>query len=224
MGCPCFFFIVSLYLTSPNCRVCVQIGLSVHAKSSLTPLPFDAYEVKELLSKHSASAAQPNPTSALLPTRSNNNRSEAVAQAMRNTGLSMIEECLQKPPPASFTIQFEVVKTIPECNPTTIESLKVLCARKNDGKSSFRFALNVKDSSSTMDVLCLGQVAEQVLGITAQEINDERQDKCEEAIKTLKELMLPGSVCEGKVKSIVGKDGKLYFILKSMFCITAETV
>ena len=136
----------------------------------------------------------------------------------------MIEECLQKPPPASFTIQFEVVKTIPECNPTTIESLKVLCARKNDGKSSFRFALNVKDSSSTMDVLCLGQVAEQVLGITAQEINDERQDKCEEAIKTLKELMLPGSVCEGKVKSIVGKDGKLYFILKSMFCITAETV
>ena len=203
--------------------VCVQIGLSVHAKSSLTPLPFDAYEVKELLTKHST-CGQPNPTSALLPTRSKNNRSEAVAQAMRNTGLSMIEECLQKPPPASFTIQFEVVKTIPECNPTTIESLKVLCARKNDGKSSFRFALNVKDSSSTMDVLCLGQVAEQVLGITAQEINDERQDKCEEAIKTLKELMLPGSVCEGKVKSIVGKDGKLYFILKSMFCITAETV
>ena len=203
-------------------------GLSVHAKSSLTPLPFDAYEVKRLLIGHDSrvkSGAHPNPTSAILPSSLNisTSRPEVAAQQRRNSGLSTIEDCLRTAPPASFTLQFEVSCTIPECNPTSIDAMKVLCTRKNEA-CSFRFAMRVKDSKKEMDILCLGQVAEQVLGVSAQDIHDERQDKCHEAMNNLRELMSPGSVCEGKVWSIIGKDGKLYFILKSMFCITAEDV
>ena len=200
-------------------------GLSVHAKSSLTPLPFDAYEVKRLLIGHDSrvkSGAQPNPTSAILPASSEEVVPEVAAQQMRNSGLSTIEDCLRTAPPASLTLQFEVSRTIPECNPTSIDAMKVLCTRKNG--CSFRFAMRVKDSKKEMDILCLGQVAEQVLGVSAQDIHDERQDKCHEAMNNLRELMSPGSVCEGRARSIIGKDGKLYFILKSMFCITAEDV
>lgn len=217
--------------TYPNiiyliCRMVKYTGLSVHAKSSLTPLPFDAYEVKRLLIGHDSrvkSGAQPNPTSAILPASSEEVVPEVAAQQMRNNGLSTIKDCLRTAPPASFSLQFEVSSTIPECNATSIDAMKVLCTRKNEA-CSFRFAMRVKDSKKEMDILCLGQVAEQVLGVSAQDIHDERQDKCHEAMNNLRKLMSPGSVCEGKVRSIIGKDGKLYFILKSMFCITAEDV
>ena len=74
-----------------------------------------------------------------------------------------------------------------------------------------------------MDILCLEQVAEELIGITAQEVT-ERPEKYEAALETLKELMLLGSICEGKIRSILCKDGKLYFIIKPMFCITAGIV
>ncbi|KAL7543791.1 hypothetical protein ACHAXR_013242 [Thalassiosira sp. AJA248-18] len=199
-------------------------SLSVHVKSSMTPLPFDAYEVIGLLKGHDARLRRGvphNPTSAILPPRSSSSRTDIV-QEMKNNGISMIEECLQKPPPDTFTVQFEVSNTIPACNPTSTDALQTLYSRKKDGTSSFRFALHIKDSSSEIDVLCIGEAAEQMLGIKVKDII-EKSERCEDAIVTLKEIMSFGSICEGKIRSILGKDGKLYFILKSMFCITAET-
>mmetsp|Transcript_29561 Transcript_29561/g.61661 ORF Transcript_29561/g.61661 Transcript_29561/m.61661 type:complete len:883 (+) Transcript_29561:438-3086(+) len=215
--------------TGTNC-------LSVHNRSSLTPLPFDAYEIKGLLKEHAARIQKgdpTNPTSAILPVSSNHvsNRSirpsTNVVLEMKNHGVSMIEQCLQTPAPATFTLQFEVSHTVPACNPTSIDGIKSLYTKKKDGTSSFRFALHIKDASSEVDVLCLGKVAEGLLGITTRDItsnNDESSEKCEGALETLREIMSPGTICEGKVRSILGKDGKLYFILKSMFCISAETV
>lgn len=202
----------------------LNTGFSVHSKSSLTPLPFDAYEVKGLLKDHGSRIQRgvpPNPASAILPR--SRSTPDIVAQELRNNGLSMIKDCLQKPPPASFTTQFEVSNTIPACNLNSIDAIKVLCTKKRDGTASFRFALHIKDASAEMDVICIGKVAEDLLGIKPQDII-ERSEKCEAANKTLKELMASGSTCEGKIRSVVGKDGKLWFILKSMFCITAETV
>lgn len=135
----------------------------------------------------------------------------------------MIEECLQKNANGTFTVQFEVSHTIPACNPTSVDTIQVLCTKKRDGTPSYRFALHIKDASSEMDVICIGQVAEELLGITARDIT-ERPENCKAAAELLNDLMSPGSVCEGKIRSILGKDGKLYFILKSMFCITAGIV
>jgi hypothetical protein len=190
-------------------------GLSVHAKSSMTPLPFDAYEVKRLLKRHHSCMRRGfplNPTSAILPVR----------ELVRNNGLSKIAECLQRPSPASYTVQFEVAHTIPVCNPRSNEAIKQLCRKKKDGTSSFQFALHVKDLSAEIDIICRGKVADDILGVTAQDIT-ERPDKCNEAMNALKELMSPGSICEGKIQSIVAKDGKIYFVLKSMFCIAVDT-
>merc|ERR1712127_783247 len=121
-----------------------------------------------------------------------------VAQELRRSGLTMIEECLHKTTPASFTAQFEITHTIPACNPTSIDAMKALCNRKRDGTTFFRFALHVKDASAEMDVLCIGKVAEDILGIAPQDII-QRSAKCEAANKTLVGLMTPGSICEGKL-------------------------
>ena len=150
--------------------------------------------------------------------------SSIVAQETRtNAGLSTLKECFSKPAPSAFTVQFEVSHMLPACNPTSIDAMKVLYAKKKDGAASFRFAFHIRDASSELDVLCLGRVAEQLLGgITTQDVAGEAPDKCQVALGILKELVSPGSVCEGKIQSILGKDGKLYFILKSMFCITTS--
>ena len=42
------------------------------------------------------------------------------------------------------------------------------------------------------------------------------------AVHALKDLMLPGSICEGQIRSIVAKDGKIYFVLQSIVCIPAD--
>lgn len=177
--------------------------------------------MKELLKKHGdrlRRGVPPNPTSAILPVT--HNRPSHSQEMRKSAGIHSIRECLQSAP-STFTVQFEISHTIPECNLSSTEEIKALYKRKKDGTSSFRFALHLKDSSSEVDVLCLGKVAEQLLGITTQDAIDENPDKCQHALEMLRELMSPGSVCEGKIRSTQAKDGKLYFILKSLFCITA---
>lgn len=190
-------------------------------------MPYDAYEIKKLLREHSARVLRgdaTNSTSAILPANTIKPNVDIV-QEMKNHGLSMIEECLQTPTPQTFTLQFEVSHTYPACSPTSIGAIKTLCTKKKDGSSSFRFALHIKDASSEMDVLCLGKVAEKLLGITVREvISGGTAEKCQRALNFLEEIMLPGSICEGTVRSIVGKDGKLYFYLMSMLCIPAESL
>jgi hypothetical protein len=156
----------------------------------------------------------PNPKSAILPAR----------EPMRISGLSNIAECLENPSLASFTVQFEVAHTTPVCNPTSSsDAIKLLCRKKIDGTPSFQFALHVKDLSAEIDIICRGKVADDILGIMAQDVT-ERPDRCYKAMNALRELMSPGTICEGEIQSIVAKDGKVYFVVKSMFCIREDSV
>jgi hypothetical protein len=38
-------------------------------------------------------------------------------------------------------------------------------------------------------------------------------------MNVLKELMFPGTICEEEKQSIVAKNGEVYFVVKSMFCM-----
>ena len=204
----------------------LHTGLSVHAKSSLTPLPFDAYEVKMLLKEHDVQVKRGvpfNTTSSILPGKSSRPTEQGVPTAnlpMPIVGAtvqeySTLDECIKKPASASFEIQFEISHTIPPCTATSANAMKALCFKNKDGSFGFRFAFHIKDSSAQIDVLCLGGVAEKILGITAQDVID-KPELCEGAFATLKLLMTPGSKRNGIIRSQLGKDRKLYFILKSM--------
>lgn len=191
--------------------------LSVHSRSSLTPLPFDTYEVKRLLKGHHSflrRGVPHNPRSAILLAR-------ATTEQLRNNGFTTIAECLQQTTPTLFTVQFEAIGTIPVCNLSSTDAIKLLCRTSKNGLPRFEFALHVKDVSGEIDIICTGKVADDILGITARDIS-ERPEACEKAAHALKELMLPGSICEGKICSIVAKDGKIYFVLQSMVCIPAD--
>jgi len=191
--------------------------LSVHARSSLTPLPFDTYEVKRLLKGHHSCLRRGvphNPRSALLPAR-------LITEQLRNNGFTTIAACLQRTTPALVTVQFEVINTIPVCDLSCNDAMKVLCRTSKDGSPCFQFALHVKDASGEIDIMCMGKIADDILGITARDIS-EKPEACEKAVNALNELMLPGSICEGKIRSIVAKDGKIYFVLQSIVCIPAD--
>ena len=195
--------------------------LSVHAKSSLTPLPYDAYEVKMLLKGHDTRLKRgvpTNPTSAILPGNSAP-RPQFTAREAAISGFSMLDECLRKPAPATFTVQFEVSHTLPASD-LTIDTLKAFCVKQKDGSAVFRFAMHIKDASSEVDVICHGKVAEDLLGMSAQEVSTSAA-KCTQALDTLKDYISSGSVCEGKIRSVMGKDKRVYFVLCSMFCITS---
>ncbi|KAL7432027.1 hypothetical protein ACHAXM_002879 [Skeletonema potamos] len=196
--------------------------LSVHAKSSLTPLPYDAYEVKMLLKGHDTRLKRgvpTNPTSAILPGKSAP-RPQFTAREAARSGFSMLDECLRKPAPATFTVQFEVSHTLPASDLNSIDTLKAFCVKQKNG-AVFRFAMHIKDASAEVDVICHGKVAEQILGMSAQEVSTSVA-KCTQALDTLKEYISVGSVCEGKIRSVMGKDKRVYFVLCSMFCITSE--
>ena len=195
--------------------------LSVHAKSSLTPLPYDAYEVKMLLKGHDTRLKRgvpTNPTSAILP--GNPAQRPQFAREAAHRGFSMLDECLRKPAPATFTIQFEVSHTLPASDLNSIDTLKAFCVKQKEGNVVFRFAMHIKDASSEVDVICHGKVAEELLGITAQDVSASAA-KCTQALGTLKDFISSGSVCEGKIRSVMGKDKRVYFVLCSMFCITS---
>jgi len=206
----CHFF-----LSSSNDSIAILCtnhkGLSIHAKSSLTPLPSTAYEVKELLRRHDSRLKRgdvPNPKSAILPFRS-------ITGTIKD--LRPISECYYSPH-ATFTIQFEVAQILPAFIPTSSNPLHNFCMKQKDGSSKLQFSLHVRDASSETDILCLGKVAEDILGITPRDIL-ERSDRCESAICQLQHIVSPGSRCRGTIRSCV-KNGNTYFFMKSMSCIT----
>ena len=150
----------------------------------------------------------PNPSSAILPSRS---RRGVIGD------LRTIDECYNTPP-ATFTIQFEVTHILPAFIPTSSDALKIFCMKQKDGSSKLQFSLHARDESSEADILCLGKVAEDILGITPLDVV-ERSDRCKGAICKLKCIVSPGSRCRGTIRSCV-KNGNTYFFLKSMTCIT----
>jgi len=206
------------------------ICLSVDSKSSITPLPFDAYEVKCMLRDHQTRIDQGVPTnlvSGILPKRvhgshqaqnidrfredSNETKSDSSKKRLH----SKLGECLVKPAPASFHIQFKVLHTIPKCKLSSAEDLKELCFRNKDGSLSFRFALHVTDSSTELDILCFGAVARKILRITEDDVVTS-SSKCEEALATLKSIVTSESSTNGTIRSTLGKDNKIYFVLRSL--------
>lgn len=128
---------------------------------------------------------------------------------------SKLEECLVKPAPASFDIQCKVLHIIPKCNLSSAEDLKALCFKNKDGSLSFRFAFHVKDSSAELDVLCFGAVARKILRISEDDVVTS-SSKCEEALATLKSIVTSESSTNGTIRSILGKDNKIYFTLTSL--------
>ena len=182
-----------------------------HNQQVPTPLPTNAYEVKELLRRHDSRVKRgdvPNPTSAILPFRPITGTIEV---------LRPINEC-HYTPPATFTIQFEVAHILPAFIPTSSNPLNNFCMKQNDGSFKLQFSLHVRDASSETDILCLGKVAEDILGITPRDVL-ERSDRCEWAICQLQRILSPCSHCRGTIRSCV-KNGSTYFVLKSISCIT----
>jgi hypothetical protein len=190
----------------------------------LTPLPFDAYEVQLLLREHDTRikrGAATNPTSGILPGRTPSIDNVTSTTIHPQFALPTLSECIQRAAPSTFTIQFQISKTIPPFNPTTNNAMKNMCCKNRDGSMGFRFALHIYDNSAEIDVLCLGAVAEKLIGENAQAIltSDDTRTK---SIETFNELMSPGYCFEGQIRSILGKDRKIYYILKSMTCLQVD--
>lgn len=70
-------------------------------------------------------------------------------------------------------------------------------------------------------MLCLGAVAEKVIKVRAQEIIASQNVRMK-SIESLNELMTPGNIFEGEIRSMLGRDMKVYYILKSLVCIQAD--
>ena len=95
----------------------------------------------------------------------------------------------------------------------------MLCAKKKGGTWRIQLGMCIKDDTSSMDVLCVGKVAENYLGITAQEIMENSSSFVQNkvALHRIQELMKPGDVkYKGEIRSKLGNDDKQYFILNSL--------
>lgn len=70
-------------------------------------------------------------------------------------------------------------------------------------------------------MLCLGAVAQKIIKARAQEIIASQNVRMK-SIESLNELMTPGNIFEGEIRSMLGRDMKVYYILKSLVCIQAD--
>ncbi|KAL3797465.1 hypothetical protein ACHAWO_000665 [Cyclotella atomus] len=192
--------------------------LSVHSKSSLTPLPSNVYEIKHLLKDHDTRIKQGvayNPQSGILPGKS---LPKTNTTSTNQPQLPMLKEFKSQAAPTTFTNQFYISRTIPPFNPYSSHAMQRLCHKNKDGSFGFRFAFHIFDDSTELDVLCLGAAADKLIGFKAQDVmssmNTEKQ-----AVETLNDILTPGNLFEGEIHSVLGKDKKVYYILKSMNCL-----
>lgn len=192
--------------------------LSVHSKSSLTPLPSNVYEIKHLLKDHDTRIKQGvayNPQSGILPGKS---LPKTNTTSTNQPQLPMLKEFKSQAAPTTFTNLFYISRTIPPFNPYSSHAMQRLCHKNKDGSFGFRFAFHIFDDSTELDVLCLGAAADKLIGFKAQDVmssmNTEKQ-----AVETLNDILTPGNLFEGEIHSVLGKDKKVYYILKSMNCL-----
>lgn len=198
-------------------------GLSVHGKSSLTPLPFDAYEVQQLLKDHDTRIQRGvifNPTSGILPGKSLPLTNMTNLEEPQ-TQVPMLNQFIQQAVPSTFTCQFYISRTIPTFNPSSNNAMRNLCRENKNGSVGFQFAFHIFDDSAQIDVLCLGAVAEKLIRVKAKDVLASSSVQ-KSAIETLNDLMTPGNLFEGEIRSVLGKDGKVYYILKSMTCLQVD--
>lgn len=194
-------------------------GLSVHSRSSLTPLPFDVYETQQMLKDHDTRiqrGAILNPSSGILPGKSKPAKNETGTNS-EHQHHPMLNELIQKTAPSTFTAQFYISRTYPAFNPSSSNAMQQLCVNDRAGNKVFRFSFHIFDDSTELDVLCLGPRAEKLIGVKAQDIS--YPDMKKKAIETLNDLMTPGNLFEGQIQSVLGTDGKVYYILNTMICL-----
>jgi hypothetical protein len=96
-----------------------------------------------------------------------------------------------------------------------------LCHKNKDGLFGFRFAFHILDDSAELDVLCLGAAADKLIGSKAQDVMSS-SDIEKKAAETLNDILTPGNLFEGEIRSVLGKDKKVYYILKSMNCLQTD--
>lgn len=64
-------------------------------------------------------------------------------------------------------------------------------------------------------------MADRLIGAKAIDVIDSPNIE-KRAIETLNDIVTPGYLYEGEIRSVLGKDKKVYYILKSMKCLQAD--
>jgi len=183
----------------------------------MTPLPCHTFEVQQLLKNHHTRiqrGASFNPSSGILPGKFLLTNKNAITNRTR----PFLENFIRQDVPSTFTAQFYISRMIPSFNPSSSNAIQKLCCKNKNGSYGFRFAFHIFDDSTEIDVLCLGVVAEELIRAKAQDIVASPSVR-KKATETLNDVMTPGYLFEGEISSVLGKDHKVYYILKSMTCL-----
>jgi hypothetical protein len=186
----------------------------------LTPLPSSVYEIEQLLKDHDTRIKQGatyNPQSGILPGKS----LPKTTTCSDHPQCPKLKKLISQAAPTTSTQQFYISRTIPSFNPYSSNPMQGLCHKNKDGLFGFRFAFHILDDSAELDVLCLGAAADKLIGSKAQDVMSS-SDIEKKAAETLNDILTPGNLFEGEIRSVLGKDKKVYYILKSMNCLQTD--
>lgn len=192
----------------------------VSAKSALTPLPNDTYEIKEMLKAHQQRIARNepfNPQSGVLPLDeevTTHGPQEPVQVAMevdetQEEAFATIARCISEAAPSSFKVKVHITGTIPSAEAGT-NGLRHLCHA-----NKYKFAVNVNDETAAIDALVPDEVGEDLFGLNAAAA-------CElstsDAAALIQDVTSDDNVWIGEVRSFV-LNGSRYFILDSVVAV-----
>jgi len=183
--------------------------LNVNEKSCVTPLPPCVYEIRERLIQHQARIRDrepPNLCCAVLPPNSEPipSRSPGITAADESVDLHRMVDCLAEPASRSFLARFKIEGIHPS------GGLRSLCRRD---KTKFRFVLLVCDRTADLNLLVRNDVAEALLGISADLLGDDAV--FEKGQDELRRLLDRTSTWQGRIRSALTSDGIKYFLLES---------
>jgi len=190
----------------------------VSAKSYLTPLPNDTYEVKELLKNHQTRLLRKdpyNPQSGVLPLEG-----EAVAEPestqgtmdvvdetdVGEEGFASIEHCISEAAPSAFDVKFQITGTIPSAEEGR-QGFRRLCKG-----NKFQFAVSVNDETGSIHALVPSEIGEDLFQIDAE---DATEISTSDAVAIMKDVTREDKFWKGKIRSFE-MDGNRFFILDSV--------
>ena len=189
----------------------------VSAKSALTPLPNDTYEIKEMLKAHQQRIARNdpfNPQSGVLPLDGEVITGEAQEPAQvamevddaQQEAFASIAHCISEAAPSSFKVKFHITGTIPSTEGGA-NGLRCLCHA-----NKYKFAINVNDETAAIDALVPDEVGEVLFGMNAAAA-------CElstpDAVTLIRDVTNENNVWIGEIRTF-GLNGSRYFILDSV--------
>lgn len=203
------------------------------AKSCLVPLPIETLEVRCLLVDHQVRMERndpQNPSSGLLPislpcsTEIAIREPPAVGREPETArGDAEVHEvpfnaddtfdtlsCCDSGQ-GQYLCRFSITQILPDCN----DELVRLCSVRN-GTPSFRFAVNLKDSTDELVAVVVGTVGDALFGTSAVEAcrDESSSSSRNRGRRLLSRVCEPGLFWSGVVETRV-IDGESYFFLKS---------